>query len=218
VAVVAATSNRNQKLTAQVATPVVQESEARSEPSVSEAVGAPVVSEQPRVIPTPESVVPAGFEAARDASDGATKDSPRNVSSEASPQLDQLRIASRKLEKQLKILFPESKVSVLPVQNKLLLKGQAESTEEAARILQIVASAMMKHFIADVFEPEDVFDADMKSPQVSTQLRDDFIVNLLEVEQVSISLNVQTVELDQKKIRTLASTLSYRCDCQIRYR
>lgn len=48
---------------------------------------------------------------------------------------DRLRNDFGKLEKQLRILFPNSKVFLIPLQQRLIVKGQARDAEEAARIL-----------------------------------------------------------------------------------
>jgi pilus assembly protein CpaC len=59
---------------------------------------------------------------------------------------DRLRNDFGKLEKQLRILFPNSKVFLIPLQQRLIVKGQARDAEEAARILQIVRSSYYSAF------------------------------------------------------------------------
>ncbi|MDA1163301.1 MAG: pilus assembly protein N-terminal domain-containing protein, partial [Planctomycetota bacterium] len=59
---------------------------------------------------------------------------------------DRLRNDFGKLEKQLRILFPNSKVFLVPLQQRLIVKGQARDAEEAARILQIVRSSYYSAF------------------------------------------------------------------------
>lgn len=51
---------------------------------------------------------------------------------------DQQRIDYGKLEQRLADLFPNSKVYLVPMSRKIIVKGQARSPEEASRILQIV--------------------------------------------------------------------------------
>src|SRR5205823_3728358 len=51
---------------------------------------------------------------------------------------DQQRIDYGKLEQKLADLFPNSKVYLIPMSRKIIVKGQARSPEEASRILQIV--------------------------------------------------------------------------------
>jgi len=48
------------------------------------------------------------------------------------------RIDYGKLEKKLHILFPNSKVYLIPLSNKIIVKGQARDSEEATWIMQIV--------------------------------------------------------------------------------
>lgn len=48
------------------------------------------------------------------------------------------RIDYGKLEKKLHILFPNSKVYLIPMSSKIIVKGQARDSEEAAWIMQIV--------------------------------------------------------------------------------
>jgi pilus assembly protein CpaC len=59
---------------------------------------------------------------------------------------DRLRNDFGELEKQLRILFPNSKVFLIPLQQRLIVKGQARDAEEAARILQIVRSSYYAAF------------------------------------------------------------------------
>jgi len=59
---------------------------------------------------------------------------------------DRLRTEFGKLEKQLQILFPFSTVQLIPLQQRLVVRGQARDAEEAARILQIVQSAFGNQF------------------------------------------------------------------------
>lgn len=59
---------------------------------------------------------------------------------------DRLRNDFGKLEKQLRILFPNSKVFLVPLQQRLIVKGQARDAEEAARILQIVRASYYAAF------------------------------------------------------------------------
>lgn len=48
------------------------------------------------------------------------------------------RIDYGKLEKKLAILFPNSKIYLIPMSSKIIVKGQARDSEEAAWILQII--------------------------------------------------------------------------------
>ena len=59
---------------------------------------------------------------------------------------DRLRTDFGRLEKQLQILFPASQVYLIPLRQRLVVKGQARDEEEAARILQIVRSAFFGEY------------------------------------------------------------------------
>ena len=131
---------------------------------------------------------------------------------------DRLRTDFGKLEKQLRILFPNSKVYLIPLQQRLIVKGQARDNEDAARILQIVRSASYMEFGA--YGPfgaggygggyggggygggygrngngnNDNNDDDDDD--------DDFIVNLLEVPgNHQIMLHVKIAEISRSQLR-----------------
>jgi pilus assembly protein CpaC len=59
---------------------------------------------------------------------------------------DRLQMDFGKLEKQLHILFPNSKVYLIPLRRRLVVKGQARDAEEAAHILQIVQSSVAAEY------------------------------------------------------------------------
>jgi len=60
------------------------------------------------------------------------------------PDIDeQLRIDYGKLERKLADLFPNSKVYLIPLSGKIVVKGQARDAREAARILQIVRNEVI---------------------------------------------------------------------------
>jgi pilus assembly protein CpaC len=134
---------------------------------------------------------------------------------------DRLRNDFGKLEKQLRILFPNSKVFLIPLQQRLIVKGQARDAEEAARILQIVRSAYFAEFggyggfggrggggggygngggaggLGNGNNNNNNDDDD-----------DDFIVNLLEVPgNHQIMIHVTVAELSRGQLRTLGVDL-----------
>lgn len=60
------------------------------------------------------------------------------------PDIDeQLRIDYGKLERKIAALFPNSKVYLIPLSGKIVVKGQARDAGEAARILQIVRNEVI---------------------------------------------------------------------------
>ena len=112
-------------------------------------------------------------------------------------QLEERVMAVQKLEKQINVLFPGSKVHVIALADRVIVKGSATSEEEQARILQIVGSGMNKFF------NEGPSASGSTLRQVSAEQQDDFIVNMLNSPPFSVALNVKIVELDQKKMRDL---------------
>jgi len=69
-------------------------------------------------------------------------ESKKTVTEKTDPAIDEeIRLNFSKLEKQLNLLFPNAKVYLAPVQNRLIVKGQATSDENAEHILQIVETA-----------------------------------------------------------------------------
>jgi pilus assembly protein CpaC len=126
---------------------------------------------------------------------------------------DRLRMDFGKLEKQLQILFPASKVYLIPLQQRLVVKGQARDPEDAARILQIVRSAFFNEFGrygqggggggaggAGGFGGGGGFG----NNQNGNNGQNDFIVNMLEVPgNQLIMLHVTIAELSRGQLRQL---------------
>jgi len=56
---------------------------------------------------------------------------------------EQMRIDYGKLERKIAVLFPNSKVYLIPLSGKIVVKGQARDAAEAARILQIVRNEVI---------------------------------------------------------------------------
>lgn len=59
---------------------------------------------------------------------------------------EQRRVDYGKLERKIAILFPNSKVYLIPLHEKIVVKGQARDAAEAARILQIVRGAFLDEY------------------------------------------------------------------------
>ncbi|WP_459555917.1 type II and III secretion system protein family protein [Lacunimicrobium album] len=51
---------------------------------------------------------------------------------------DRRRVDYGKLERKLALLFPNSKVYIIPISGKIIVKGQAHDSQEATRIMQVV--------------------------------------------------------------------------------
>lgn len=134
---------------------------------------------------------------------------------------DRLRNDFGKLEKQLQILFPNSKVFLVPLQARLIVKGQARDAEEAARILQIVRSAYFTEFAAyGGFGGRGGYGGGVgpgfggfnngvdRNGGDDDDEDDDFIVNLLEVPgNHQIMVHVTVAELRRSQMRNLGVDL-----------
>jgi pilus assembly protein CpaC len=132
---------------------------------------------------------------------------------------DRLRNNFGKLEKQLRILFPNSKVFLIPLQQRLIVKGQARDAEEAARILQIVRSAYFAEFgVYGGFGGRGggfgngggggFGNGNNNNNNNNDDDEDDFIVNLLEVPgNHQIMIHVTVAELSRGQLRTLGVDL-----------
>lgn len=194
VAVLTVTLNQNHQLMGQVASPVEQQTELRSKQPASETVTTPIASEPPRVFPFAAAILPIIAPPDRDAATSVSGTGGKTLSEKSATRIKRLLEDSQKLEKQLKVLFPGSRLFLTPLKEQLVIKGQAGSREEEAAILQIVKSAMSKYFA------DDMPSTDQAAP---AEQNEDFIVNLIHVEEASVSLKVQVVELDHAKMRSL---------------
>lgn len=56
---------------------------------------------------------------------------------------DQRRLDYGKIERKLALLYPNSKVYLIPMSRKIIVRGQAKDAEEAARIMQIVRGEVL---------------------------------------------------------------------------
>ena len=194
VAVLTVTLNQNHQLMGQVASPVEQQTELRTKQPASETVTTPIASEPPRVFPFAAAILPIIAPPDRDAATSVSGTGGTTLSEKSATQIKRLLEDSQKLEKQLKVLFPGSRLFLTPLKEQLVIKGQAGSREEEAAILQIVKSAMSKYF------PDDMPSTDPTAP---AEQNENFIMDLIHVETVSVSLKVQVVELDHAKMRNL---------------
>jgi pilus assembly protein CpaC len=114
---------------------------------------------------------------------------------------DRIQADFGKLEKQLRILFPNSKVFLIPLQQRLVVKGQARDAEEAARILQIVRAAY-----SAAFGNYAGFGNNNNNNGNNNNNRP--IVNLLEVPgNQQIMIHVTVAELSRGQLRTLGVDL-----------
>ena len=127
-----------------------------------------------------------------------------------------------RLERKLQVLFPNSKVYLIPISGKIVVKGQARSAKEAAKILQIVRNEVINQ------------DGRLGGPQPSrnnrvgntaglnqtagnsttgilaNDLASSYIVNMLEVPgEYQVQLRVRIAELNRSELKRLGIDFRY---------
>lgn len=124
------------------------------------------------------------------------------------------RIDYGKLEKKLAVLFPNSKVYLIPLSGKIIVKGQASDAEEAAKILQIVRGEVINQAgsIAGP-QPDPLVGAGLGAgaagydPAAFNTLWDFYsslVVNMLEVPGAyQVMLHVRIAELNRSQLRRM---------------
>lgn len=126
----------------------------------------------------------------------------------ADPSIEeQKEIDYGRLERKLADLFPNSTVRLIPVAGKIVVKGQAPDSEEAARILQIVRGEVVDQEGSLVGpQPQDL---DSSAPGVDAQgLLASRIVDMLEVPgEFQVMLRVRIAELNRSQLRRLGLDL-----------
>lgn len=130
---------------------------------------------------------------------------------------DRLKTDFGKLEKQLQVLFPNSKVYLIPLQQRLVVKGQAANEQEAAHILQIVRSAMFNEYALAGYGYGYGYGGagyggrggDNNFGDNDDDEDDDDIVNMLEVPgNHQVMLHVKIAEISRGHLRRLGVDLS----------
>jgi pilus assembly protein CpaC len=135
------------------------------------------------------------------------------------PSVDERRrLDYSKLERKLAILFPNSKVYLIPFSGKLVVKGQAHDSEEAARIVQIIRGEVA----APQSPPSEI--PQKRTPNAPAQANPRFainkaddslaaaatdVVNLLEVPgELQVMLRVRIAELNRTMLRSRGVNLN----------
>lgn len=132
---------------------------------------------------------------------------------------DRLKTDFGKLEKQLQVLFPNSKVYLIPLQQRLVVKGQAANEQEAAHILQIVRSALFNEYALNGYGGYGAGygnggygggrNGDNNNGDDDDDEDDDSIVNMLEVPgNHQVMLHVKIAEISRAHLRRLGMDLS----------
>ncbi len=126
---------------------------------------------------------------------------------------DQRRIDYGKLERKLVVLFPNSKVYLIPLSSKIIVKGQARDAEEAARILQVVRGEFINED-GNLGGPQPVGDRGTgnggRFGNGVDDLASSFIVNMLEVPgDRQVMLRVRIAELNRSHLRRMGVDFDY---------
>lgn len=127
---------------------------------------------------------------------------------------DQKRIDYGRLERQLAILFPDSKVYLIPLSGKIIVKGQARDAEEAARILQLIRGEVInqegrlggpqQNNFNNNGRFDNFFTNDLALDRFSS-----LIVNMLEVPgEYQVMLRVRIAELSRSQLRQMGVDLN----------
>lgn len=129
---------------------------------------------------------------------------------------DRLEMDFGKLEKQLHILFPNSKVYLIPLRRRLVVKGQARDAEEAAHILQIVQSSVAAEygqtgqFVGGGGGGNGNFGGNNIGNNNNGNNNNSLIVNLPEVPgNQQIMLHVKVAEVSRGQLRRLGVDLEW---------
>lgn len=121
---------------------------------------------------------------------------------------EQQRIDYGKLEKKLALLFPNSKVYLIPISNKVIVRGQARDSEEAAWILSIIRGEIVNQMGA-LLGPQPaaagVAGVDYIAPRWNPlDLMASNIINQLVIPgDFQVMLRVRIAELSRGKLRRM---------------
>ncbi|MEX1096659.1 MAG: pilus assembly protein N-terminal domain-containing protein [Planctomycetales bacterium] len=122
---------------------------------------------------------------------------------------DQKRVDYGRLERKIAELFPNSKVYLIPLSQKIVVKGQARDAEEAAHILQIVRGEVINQ-LGSLAGPQPILQINDAALGADTNainawdLGSSLIVNMLEVPGESqIMVRVRIAELNRSQLRQM---------------
>ena len=116
---------------------------------------------------------------------------------------EQQRLDYGILERKIAKLFPNSRVFLIPFSSKIVVKGQARDTEEAAQIIQLVRGEVINQ-LGGLSGPQPAA-ADAGIDSLGTDaLNSDAIINLLEVPgDHQVMLRVRIAELNRSQLRRM---------------
>jgi pilus assembly protein CpaC len=114
------------------------------------------------------------------------------------------RIDFGKIERKLSLLYPNSKVYLIPMSRKIIVRGQARDPEEAARIMQVVRGEMITQDGA-LFAGYVNAQGDAATNWTANNTNDylsSFIVNELQVPgEYQVQVRVRIAELNRAMLR-----------------
>jgi pilus assembly protein CpaC len=130
------------------------------------------------------------------------------------PSVDERRRTDfAKLERKLALLFPNSKVYLIPFSGKIVVKGQAHDSEEAATILQIIrgeVGASWGTSSAPAIRPASGCTACQQASGKPSDPPGDVLVNMLEIPgEFQVMLRVRIAELDRSQLRRMGLDLTH---------
>lgn len=119
------------------------------------------------------------------------------------PSLDeQRRIDFGKLERRLQVLYPNSKVYLIPLSRKIIVRGQARDPEEAARIMQVVRDELINQQ-GDLFLGGYYNNFANVSTNTFNDFLSGFVVNELQVPgEYQVMMRVRIAEVSRSQART----------------
>lgn len=125
---------------------------------------------------------------------------------------EQRRIDYGRLERKLAILFPNSKVYLIPLSGKIIVKGQARDGEEASKILEIVRGEIINQD-GRLGGPQPLVTQDQLNAGLGLGAAFDvastLIVNMLDVPgEYQVMLRVRIAELSRSQLRRMGINLA----------
>jgi pilus assembly protein CpaC len=127
------------------------------------------------------------------------------------PSVDERRRSDFvRLERKLALLFPNSKVALIPFSGKIVVKGQAHDAEEAARILQIIHGEVGIPQSGTSGQSHTAACANGSPAGKPAAESQDTIVNMLEIPgEFQVMLRVRIAELDRSELRRMGVDLTH---------
>jgi len=119
------------------------------------------------------------------------------------PSLDeQRRVDFGKLERRLQVLYPNSKIYLIPLSRKIIVRGQARDPEESARIMQVVRDELINQQ-GDLFLGGYYSNFATVGTTAFNDFLSGFVVNELQVPgEYQVMIRVRIAELSRSQARS----------------